>query len=274
MQQYLDLLRKIRNEGVQKPSRPGIDTMSDFGNRLEFQLSESQPFTFPNFPLMTTKKLHLKSIFTELIWIIRGETNVKYMRDRGVTIWDEWANADGELGPVYGHQWRHWKTPDGNEVDQLKILVDRIKAMPHDRRLIVNAWNPGELSKMALPPCHMMFQCFVAESKLSLQMYQRSCDLFLGIPFNIASYALLTILLAKITGLKPGKFVHVMGDTHIYRNHITQVDLQLTRTPRPLPTLRLKKEVGTLADLEALEFADIELLNYNPYPGIKAEVAV
>lgn len=274
MKQYLDLLRHVRTAGVWSKTRQGVDAVHDFAHRMEFSLSQSDDGTFPNFPLMTTKKIHFKSIITELIWIIRGETNTKYLKDRGVTIWDEWANPQGELGPVYGNQWRHWRKVGGGEVDQLQVLVERIKKDPKDRRLIVNAWNVGELEKMALPPCHMFFQCYVADGKLSLQMYQRSCDLFLGVPFNIASYALLTILLAKITGLKPGRFIHVLGDAHIFENHFAQVDLQLTREPRALPTLILKKDVHSIADIEALEYTDFEIVGYDPHSGIKAPIAI
>lgn len=275
MKQYLDLLKHMRTlDSAWRASRQGVDVKSDFGHRMEFSLDQSEPLTFPNFPLMTTKKIHFKSIVAELVWIIRGETNIKYLHDRNVTIWDEWANSEGELGPVYGNQWRHWRKVDGGEVDQLSALVDLIKTNPNDRRIIVNSWNAGELTKMALPPCHMFFQCHVADGKLNLQMYQRSADLFLGVPFNIASYALLTILLAKITGLKPGKFIHVFGDVHIFRNHLEQIDLQLTRAPRALPTLQLKKDIHSIADIEQLEYGDFELVGYDPYPGIKAPIAI
>jgi thymidylate synthase len=270
MRQYLDLLKDIKDNGVRTENRTGVDTIGVFGRQMRFDLSKG-------FPLLTTKKMFAKGIITELIWIIRGETNIKYLKDRGVGIWDEWANAEGNLGPVYGHQWRHWKTPLGTEIDQLKDVFGRIKKSAQgkkDRRLIVTAWNPADVPHMALPPCHAFFQFDTVGGRLSCQLYQRSCDMFLGVPFNIASYSLLTMLLAKAAGLEPGEFVHTLGDAHIYVNHLPQVELQLSREPRPLPQLLIKKEVRSIEDLEQLEFSDFELTGYDPHPGIKAEVAV
>lgn len=270
MKQYLDLLRDIKQNGIRTQNRTGVDTVGVFGRQMRFDLSQG-------FPLLTTKKVFMKGIATELIWIIRGDTNIKYLKDRGVGIWDEWANAEGNLGPVYGHQWRHWKTPDGREIDQLKDVFERIKKSAQgkkDRRLIVTAWNPTDVPNMALPPCHAFFQFDTVNGKLSCQLYQRSCDMFLGVPFNIASYSLLTMLLAKAAGLEAGEFVHTLGDAHIYVNHLPQVDLQLSREPRALPKLLIKKEVKSIEDLEQLEFSDFELTGYDPHPGIKAEVAI
>ena len=264
MKQYLDLLQHIRTNGVMKEDRTGTGTQSVFGYQMRFNLAEG-------FPLLTTKKVHLKSIIYELLWFIAGDTNVKYLQDHGVTIWDEWADADGNLGPVYGHQWRSWPAPDGRSIDQLGQVVEMIRRNPDSRRLLVSAWNPGEVDKMALPPCHCLFQFYVADGKLSCQLYQRSADVFLGVPFNIASYALLTLMIAQVTGLQPGEFIHTTGDTHIYRNHFEQVALQLTREPRPLPRMRLNPEVK---DLFAFRYEDFTLEGYDPWPAIKAPVAV
>ena len=264
MKQYLDLLRHIRAHGVMKEDRTGTGTQSVFGYQMRFDLSEG-------FPLLTTKKVHLKSIIYELLWFIAGDTNVKYLQDHGVTIWDEWADADGNLGPVYGHQWRSWPTPDGRALDQLSMVIDTIKRNPDSRRMLVTAWNPAEVDQMALPPCHCLFQFYVADGKLSCQLYQRSADVFLGVPFNIASYALLTMMIAQVCGLQPGEFVHTTGDTHIYRNHFEQVATQLSREPRPLPRMRLNPEVKSLFDFK---YEDFTLEGYDPWPAIKAPVAV
>jgi thymidylate synthase len=264
MQQYLDLLKKIMDEGVDKPNRTGVDTRAIFGHMMRFDLSKG-------FPLITTKKVFLKGVIYELLWFLQGDSNTKYLRDHGVTIWDEWANAEGELGPVYGVQWRRWKTADGAEVDQIAKAVEQLKTNPNDRRIIVSAWNVGELPKMALAPCHMMYHFFTASGKLSCLMYQRSCDTFLGVPFNIASYALLTMMMAQVCGLKPGEFIHVLGDTHIYHNHFDQVKEQLTRTPRALPTMKINPEVK---DIFGFKFEDFTLEGYDPHPSIKAPIAV
>ena len=264
MQQYLDLLRRIRRDGVMKTDRTGVGTQSVFGHQMRFDLRQG-------FPLLTTKKVHLKSIIYELLWFIAGDTNVRYLQEHGVTIWDEWADADGELGPVYGHQWRSWPTPDGSSIDQLSQVVDTLRKNPDSRRMIVSAWTPGELDRMALPPCHCLFQFYVAEGRLSCQLYQRSADVFLGVPFNIASYALLTLMMAQVCGLEPGEFIHTTGDTHLYRNHFEQVALQLSREPRPLPTMRLNPAV---TDLFAFRYEDFSLEGYDPHPAIKAPVAV
>ena len=264
MKQYLDLLRHIRANGVMKEDRTGTGTQSVFGYQMRFDLSEG-------FPLLTTKKVHLKSIIYELLWFIAGDTNVKYLQDHGVTIWDEWADGNGELGPVYGHQWRSWPAPDGRTIDQLSMVIDTIKKNPDSRRLLVSAWNPGEVDKMALPPCHCLFQFYVAGGKLSCQLYQRSADVFLGVPFNIASYALLTLMIAQVCGLEPGEFVHTTGDTHIYRNHFDQVALQLSREPRPLPRMLLNPDVKSVFDFK---YEDFTLEGYDPWPAIKAPVAV
>ena len=264
MKQYLDLLRHIRANGVMKEDRTGTGTQSVFGYQMRFDLSEG-------FPLLTTKKVHLKSIIYELLWFIAGDTNVKYLQDHGVTIWDEWADVNGELGPVYGHQWRSWPAPDGRTIDQLSMVIDTIKKNPDSRRLLVSAWNPGEVDKMALPPCHCLFQFYVAGGKLSCQLYQRSADVFLGVPFNIASYALLTLMIAQVCGLEPGEFVHTTGDTHIYRNHFDQVALQLSREPRPLPRMLLNPDVKSVFDFK---YEDFTLEGYDPWPAIKAPVAV
>ena len=264
MKQYLDLLRHIRANGVMKEDRTGTGTQSVFGYQMRFDLSEG-------FPLLTTKKVHLKSIIYELLWFIAGDTNVKYLQDHGVTIWDEWADENGDLGPVYGHQWRSWPAPDGRVIDQLSMAIDTIKRNPDSRRMLVTAWNPAEVDKMALPPCHCLFQFYVAEGKLSCQLYQRSADVFLGVPFNIASYALLTMMIAQVCGLEPGEFVHTTGDTHIYRNHFEQVATQLSREPRPLPRMRLNPDVKSLFDFK---YEDFTLEGYDPWPAIKAPVAV
>ena len=264
MQQYLDLLRHIRTNGVMKEDRTGTGTQSVFGYQMRFNLAQG-------FPLLTTKKVHLKSIIYELLWFISGNTNVRYLQEHGVSIWDEWADENGELGPVYGHQWRSWPTADGRVIDQISGVIDQIKHNPDSRRMLVTAWNPGEVDKMALPPCHCLFQFYVAEGKLSCQLYQRSADVFLGVPFNIASYALLTQMLAQVCGLEPGEFVHTTGDTHLYKNHFEQVALQLTRTPRPLPVMKLNPEVKSLFDFQ---YEDFTLEGYDPWPAIKAPVAV
>lgn len=264
MQAYLDLLRRVMAEGVVKGDRTGTGTRSVFGHQMRFDLSMG-------FPLVTTKKLHLRSIIHELLWFIAGETNIEYLRKNAVTIWDEWADEGGELGPVYGKQWRSWAKPDGGTVDQIQWVIDEIKRNPDSRRLVVSAWNPADLDKMALPPCHCLFQFYVADGKLSCQLYQRSADIFLGVPFNIASYALLTAMMAQVTGLKPGDFVHTFGDAHLYSNHVEQATLQLTREPRPLPVLKLNPEVKSLFDFT---YNDITIEGYDPHPAIKAPVAV
>ncbi len=264
MQTYLDLLRHIEQHGTQKNDRTGTGTKSVFGYQMRFDLQAG-------FPLLTTKKLHLKSIIYELLWFLQGSTNIKYLNDHGVTIWDEWANKDGELGPVYGHQWRSWPTPDGKHIDQISELVQSLRNNPDSRRHIVCAWNVGELSKMALPPCHALFQFYVADGKLSCQLYQRSADVFLGVPFNIASYALLTMMMAQVCGLKAGEFIHTLGDAHLYLNHLEQVGTQLERTPRGLPTMHINPDVNSIFDFQ---FEDFTLQNYDPYPGIKAPIAV
>ncbi len=264
MKQYLDLLRHIRENGVMKEDRTGTGTQSVFGYQMRFDLSEG-------FPLLTTKKVHLKSIIYELLWFIAGDTNVKYLQDHGVTIWDEWADENGDLGPVYGHQWRSWPAPEGRVIDQLSMVIDTIRRNPDSRRMLVTAWNPAEVDKMALPPCHCLFQFYVADGKLSCQLYQRSADVFLGVPFNIASYALLTMMIAQVCGLKPGEFVHTTGDTHIYRNHFDQVATQLSREPRPLPRMRLNPDIKSIFDFT---YEDFTLEGYDPWPAIKAPVAV
>ncbi len=264
MRQYLDLMERVLAEGVEKRDRTGVGTRSIFGHQLRFDLTQG-------FPLVTTKKLHVKSIIYELLWFLRGDTNVKYLDEHGVTIWDDWADANGDLGPVYGRQWRSWPTPDGGSIDQMANVVDEIRRNPNSRRLIVTAWNPGENDRMALSPCHCLFQFYVADGALSCQLYQRSADVFLGVPFNIASYALLTLMVAQVTGLKPGAFIHAFGDTHLYLNHLEQARLQLSRSPRPLPTLRLNPAVK---DLFAFRYEDFSLEGYEPHPHIKAAVAV
>jgi len=264
MRQYLDLLRHVLDHGVDKADRTGTGTRSVFGYQMRFDLSAG-------FPLLTTKKLHTRSIFHELLWFLRGDSNIAYLRENGVTIWDEWANEQGDLGPVYGVQWRSWPTPDGRSVDQLKVLLEQIRTNPDSRRLIVSAWNVGEIGRMALPPCHALFQFYVAKGRLSCQLYQRSADVFLGLPFNIASYSLLTHMVAQVTGLAPGDFVHTLGDAHLYSNHMEQARLQLSRTPGSLPELRLNPAVRSLFDFQ---YEDIELAGYDAQPAIKAPVAI
>lgn len=264
MQQYLDLLHRILEEGKVKTDRTGTGTKSIFGHQMRFNLEDG-------FPVLTTKKLHLKSIIYELLWFLKGDTNVKYLQEHGVSIWNEWADENGDLGPVYGHQWRSWPDHRGGTIDQIQNVVDLIKHHPDSRRMLVTAWNPADISEMALPPCHCLFQFYVTDGRLSLQLYQRSADTFLGVPFNIASYALLLQMMAQVTGLKAGDFIHTTGDTHLYLNHIEQAKLQLTRTPRELPQMKLNPDVKSLFDFR---YEDFELLNYNPWPHIKAEVAV
>nr|WP_273539706.1 thymidylate synthase [uncultured Prevotella sp.] len=264
MQQYLDLLSRILNEGVHKGDRTGTGTLSVFGNQMRFDLRDG-------FPLLTTKKLHLKSIIYELLWFLRGDTNVHYLQEHGVRIWNEWADENGELGPVYGHQWRSWPDYKGGTIDQITNVLEQIKHNPNSRRMLVTAWNPAEVDEMALPPCHCLFQFYVADGRLSLQLYQRSADTFLGVPFNIASYALLLQMMAQVTGLEAGEFIHTTGDTHLYSNHLEQAKLQLTRTPRPLPKMKINPDVK---DLFTFKYEDFELVDYNPYPHISAEVAV
>jgi thymidylate synthase len=264
MKQYLDLCRKILDEGVRKEDRTGTGTLSIFGYQMRFDLNDG-------FPLLTTKKLHLKSIIYELLWFLSGNTNAHWLQERGVRIWNEWADENGNLGHIYGYQWRSWPDYKGGSIDQIQRAVDEIKNNPDSRRIIVNAWNVADLDNMNLPPCHMFFQFYVANGTLSLQMYQRSADTFLGLPFNIASYALLLLMMAQVTGLKPGTFVHTTGDTHIYLNHIDQVRLQLTREPRPLPTMKLNPDVKNIFDFK---YEDFELQNYNPWPHISGKVSV
>jgi thymidylate synthase len=264
MRQYLDLMERVLAEGVEKRDRTGVGTRSIFGHQLRFDLNRG-------FPLVTTKKLHVKSIIYELLWFLRGDTNVKYLDDHGVTIWDDWADENGDLGPVYGRQWRAWPTADGQSIDQIANVVSEIRRNPDSRRLIVTAWNPGENERMALSPCHCLFQFYVADGALSCQLYQRSADVFLGVPFNIASYALLTLMMAQVTGLRPGAFIHSFGDTHLYLNHLEQARLQLTRSPRPLPTMKINPAVK---DLFAFHYEDFALEGYEPHPHIKAAVAV
>jgi thymidylate synthase len=264
MQVYHDLLRHILQHGTRKSDRTGTGTISVFGYQMRFDLNEG-------FPLVTTKKVHLKSIIHELIWFLQGDTNIAYLKENGVSIWDEWADADGNLGPVYGKQWRSWAAPDGRTIDQIVEVVQTLKKNPDSRRIIVSAWNPADLPDMALAPCHCLFQFYVADGRLSCQLYQRSADVFLGVPFNIASYALLTMMMAQVCDLEPGDFVWTGGDTHLYINHLEQVDLQLSRTPRALPVMKINPEVR---DVFQFKYEDFELLNYDPYPGIKAPVAV
>ena len=264
MKSYLNLLDKILNDGVQKGDRTGTGTLSIFGHQMRFDLSEG-------FPLLTTKKLHMKSIIYELLWFLKGDTNVRYLQEHGVRIWNEWADENGELGPVYGHQWRSWPDYDGGVIDQIEYVLNQIRTNPNSRRMIVSAWNVAEVNKMALPPCHTLFQFYVVNGKLSLQLYQRSADTFLGVPFNIASYALLCMMIAQVTGLEPGEFIHTTGDTHLYLNHLEQARLQLTREPRPLPTMKLNPDVKSLFDLK---YEDFVLEDYDPWPHIKAYVSV
>lgn len=264
MQQYLDLLQKIIDEGNQKSDRTGTGTISIFGYQMRFDLKEG-------FPLLTTKKLHTKSIIHELLWFLSGDTNIQYLKENGVRIWDEWADENGNLGPVYGHQWRSWPTPDGRKIDQITNLINQIKRNPDSRRLIVSAWNVADIDQMALPPCHCLFQFYVADNKLSCQLYQRSADTFLGVPFNIASYALLTMMIAQVCDREPGEFIHTFGDVHLYNDHIEQAKLQLTRNPRPLPQMKINPAVKNIF---GFTIDDFELLNYDPHPHIKAKVSV
>ncbi|WP_419881127.1 thymidylate synthase [Peribacillus sp. B-H-3] len=264
MKQYLDLCKHVLDNGTIKSDRTGTGTISTFGYQMRFDLQDG-------FPLLTTKKLSLKAIIHELLWFLKGDTNVKYLQDNGVRIWNEWADENGELGPVYGHQWRSWSAADGSSIDQITEVIEMIKKDPDSRRLIVSAWNPGEISKMALPPCHALFQFYVSEGKLSCQLYQRSADVFLGVPFNIASYALLTLMIAQVCGLKPGEFVHTFGDVHIYSNHVEQVKLQLSREPKALPIMKLNPEVK---DIFGFSYEDFELENYEAHPHIKGAVSV
>ncbi len=264
MKQYLDLCKHVLENGILKGDRTGTGTISTFGYQMRCNLEEG-------FPLLTTKKLHLKSIIYELLWFLQGDTNVRYLQEHGVRIWNEWADENGELGPIYGHQWRSWTGADGTTVDQISELIEQIKTNPNSRRLLVNAWNVAEINQMALPPCHCMFQFYVADGKLSCQLYQRSADVFLGVPFNIASYAMLTMMIAQVCGLKPGEFIHTFGDVHIYQNHIEQVKLQLTREPRPLPTLKINPDVK---DIFSFQYEDFVLENYHPHPHIKGVVSV
>lgn len=264
MKQYQDLLRQILETGSYKSDRTGTGTYSIFGHQMRFDLSEG-------FPLLTTKKLHLRSIIYELLWFLQGDTNIRYLKEHGVSIWDEWADPNGDLGPIYGHQWRSWGTPDGGKVDQISQLIQQIQETPDSRRLMVCAWNVGEIDKMALPPCHVLFQFYVNNGEISLQLYQRSADVFLGVPFNIASYALLLMMVAQVCNLKPKEFIHTLGDAHIYSNHVEQAKLQLSRDPRPLPTMCINPEVK---DIFSFQYEDFTLENYDPHPHIKAEVAV
>lgn len=264
MQQYLDLINRVLEEGAHKEDRTGTGTLSVFGHQMRFDLQKG-------FPLVTTKKLHLKSIIYELLWFLSGDTNTQYLQDNGVRIWNEWADENGELGPVYGYQWRSWPAADGRKVDQISQVVEQLKLNPDSRRMIVNAWNVGELDNMALPPCHMMFQFYVADGKLSCQLYQRSADIFLGVPFNIASYALLTMMMAQVCGLQPGEFVHTLGDAHIYSNHMEQVKEQISRDPKPLPEMHLNPHVTNIFDFK---YEDFELVGYEAHPHIKGAVAV
>jgi thymidylate synthase len=264
MHQYLELMRHVKDRGVRKTDRTGTGTLSVFGHQMRFDLAAG-------FPLVTTKKLHLRSIIHELLWFLRGDTNIQYLRDNGVTIWDEWADSNGELGPIYGYQWRSWPTPAGAHIDQISQVVEQIKKTPDSRRLIVSAWNVADLEHMALPPCHAFFQFYVAEGKLSCQLYQRSADIFLGVPFNIASYALLTLMIAQVTGLQAGEFVHTLGDAHLYLNHLEQTELQLQRTPFSLPRMSLNPAVNSIFDFR---YDDFELVGYQSHPAIKAAVAV
>ena len=264
MKQYLDLLKRITTEGVRKEDRTGTGTISVFGHQMRFNLEEG-------FPLLTTKKLHLKSIIHELLWFLQGDTNVKYLQENGVRIWNEWADENGDLGHIYGYQWRSWPDYNGGHIDQISEVIDTIKNNPNSRRIIVNAWNVADLGNMNLPPCHMFFQFYVADGKLSLQMYQRSADTFLGVPFNIASYALLLMMVAQVTGLKPGEFIHTTGDTHLYLNHLEQVELQLSREPRALPKMKINPDVKSIFDFK---YEDFELVDYDPHPHIAGKVAV
>lgn len=264
MQQYLNLCRRVLSEGTFKEDRTGTGTLSVFGHQMRFNMQDG-------FPLLTTKKLHLKSIIYELLWFLQGDTNVRYLQEHGVRIWNEWADENGDLGPVYGHQWRSWPDYDGGTIDQIAQVIEQLKHNPDSRRIIVSAWNVAEVNKMALPPCHAFFQFYVADGKLSLQLYQRSADIFLGVPFNIASYALLLLMVAQVTGLQPGEFIHTLGDAHIYKNHLEQVNLQLTREPRPLPKMHINPDVK---DIFSFRFEDFTLTDYDPHPHIAGVVAV
>ena len=264
MKQYLDLMRHVRDHGVKKTDRTGTGTLSVFGHQMRFDLSQG-------LPVVTTKKLHLRSIIHELLWFLQGDTNIRYLKANGVRIWDEWADENGDLGPVYGYQWRNWPTPDGRHIDQISQVIAQLQNNPDSRRIIVSAWNVADVDNMALPPCHAFFQFYVAEGKLSCQLYQRSADIFLGVPFNIASYALLTLMMAQVTGLKPGEFVHTLGDAHLYLNHLEQVELHLSREPYPLPQMKLNPQI---TDLFAFTYDDFELVGYEHHPHIKADVAV
>ncbi len=264
MKQYLDIMQRILNEGVKKEDRTGTGTLSVFGHQSRYNLQEG-------FPVITTKKLHLRSIIYELLWFLKGDTNIKYLQENGVKIWDEWADEKGDLGPVYGYQWRSWPAPNGKHIDQISQVIRQLKNNPDSRRIIVSAWNVGEIENMALPPCHAFFQFYVADGKLSCQLYQRSADVFLGVPFNIASYALLTLMMAQVCGLKPGEFIHTLGDTHLYSNHLEQAKLQLTRTPRKLPVMKLNPAIKNIFDFT---YEDFELVGYDPHPHIKGKVAV
>jgi thymidylate synthase len=264
MQQYLDLLRRVRSDGVRKTDRTGTGTLSVFGRQMRFDLNDG-------FPLVTTKKVHLKSIVHELIWFLAGDTNTKYLKANGVSIWDDWADENGDLGPVYGKQWRSWTTPDGRSIDQIREVVETLKTNPDSRRIIVTAWNPADIPNMVLAPCHCLFQVYIADGRLSCQLYQRSADVFLGVPFNIASYALLTLMMAQVANLKPGEFVHTFGDAHLYLNHLEQADLQLTRSPRALPRMEIDPSVRSIFQFKYEHF---KLTGYDPHPHIKAEVAV
>ncbi|HEB63348.1 MAG TPA: thymidylate synthase [Gammaproteobacteria bacterium] len=264
MQQYLDLMRHVKNNGIKKEDRTGTGTLSTFGYQMRFDLQEG-------FPAVTTKKLHFKSIIHELLWFLKGDTNIRYLKENGVSIWDEWADENGDLGPVYGSQWRSWPTPEGKTIDQISDVIKQIRSNPDSRRMIVTAWNPALVDKMALPPCHALFQFYVADGELSCQLYQRSADIFLGVPFNIASYALLTMMIAQVTNLKAGEFIHTLGDAHLYSNHLEQVETQLARTPYPLPSMEINPEVKSLFDFC---YDDFTLTNYQSHPSIKAPIAV
>jgi thymidylate synthase len=264
MRQYLDLMQRVLDTGIDRPDRTGVGRRSIFGHQMRFNLEDG-------FPLLTTKKIHIKSVIHELLWFLKGETNIQYLNDNGVSIWDEWADESGELGPVYGKQWRSWLAPDGKQIDQIAGVIDSIKKNPYGTRHVVSAWNAADVDKMAIPPCHTLFQLYVAEEKLSCQLYQRTADTFLGVPFNIASYSLLDMMVAQVTGLKPGEFVHTFGDVHLYLNHLDQAKLQLTRQPRPLPTMKLNPDIK---DINLFRYEDFSLEGYDPHPSIKAPIAI